>query len=55
LSVNLEDVLSADPEKLIEKLNGITKRVAKELQEDIKKEAKVKVKVYEEVQKPSTF
>ena len=45
LSINLEDVLGADPEKLIEKLNEIAKRAANQMQENMKKEVEAKTKV----------
>jgi len=38
-------ILGEDPEKLLEKLSSIAKRVAKELQGDMKKEAEVRAKV----------
>jgi len=49
LSISLEDVLGADPEKLVEKLSDIARRVARGIEESMKKEVEAKVKVRESV------
>uniref|UniRef100_A0A7C2G1Y6 Uncharacterized protein n=1 Tax=Thermosphaera aggregans TaxID=54254 RepID=A0A7C2G1Y6_9CREN len=49
LSISLEDVLGADPEKLVEKLSDIVRRVAREMEESMKKEVEARVKVRESV------
>lgn len=43
--IKLEDVLGADPERILEKLNDIARRVSEEVQQRIRKEVEAKIKV----------
>jgi len=51
--IKLEDVLGANPEKLLEKLNDIARRISEEVQQRMKKEveAKIKARIKEELSK----
>jgi len=44
-SIILEDVLGANPEKLLEKLNSIVERITEKLQEDMRKEMEARLKL----------